>query len=1175
MAAASLTSVCVRARAPSQATAMKRKFMAADLNWDGMVDSAELKKTNLLDIDARLEDFDIVTKDGKAGLDAYEFSLLLSLHDKLVQDQLHRESDADLKWSRAVALEAATHIVLLGDDNMDGMLSMEEARKSYGCTRQDFDMMLRLGGRTTALDPKLYESAEDMEHEKQRQQTQVAQLLVAHIGKVIYGMVAAVAGNKWADSEHTKGFSVVEAVRLTFKLADYDNDGFVSRAESALLSMPQALFSALSPDGDNGKQLSLNHILNALEDVSSCEDVLVVDRLGEISLKTLYMPHGKCSLLIMPGWNLPASYAVSEDPTCPDKGSEMVGSGAGNRRLLAHGKMSKTETAPKSPRSSRPPYTAASRTSRDKLQSGDKKPKAKFATRNLLRSVVAGHHMHPLVSTALSGADLNAKVSMAKKYHQNDVKKRTRAAEAAEPRRSKQLQQALKRLRSKRPASRELGHSRRSDLEQAMAKSMEQSAVRLARGARGRLGKFGMRAYRRAVKTNSGGAAHPATREAHWSAERVWQSLKGALNSMRARIEHTHTEGTQQPPPPRLRRQDVRKTARRSRAFAKARQMVKNKFKWPAASPLASHPLGAVQRQAEEEHGARKLLQQITYISSNATNFASNASNVTYYETSAPSPSESSANDVVLVCTRWVDNRHNTFGEEYAGKSTTGPEGCLKMVMKTCPDAPLITFKGNGTEMVEGSCYCQHGSTCYYDAKGKPVNCYQSLYDMTNSYDRSLVRVCEIESVEYTVASGANPPPTAIDLTGEEYVKLFGMFPEMLEETAASIERALEMHNEYRKKLGQAPVSTEAFMEIMVKVGMPRELADMLVSHISGRGQGSGMEETASTHGFGFVARVLNGCTLRALAMNYSTGKEYKEQGQVPYCGLPWTVGQRVVRQMDSNGDGVISPHETCMTPSDFAKVAGFGKRPIGQGRGLSSSKGSMSLTSSDASPTYECPLLPVFGMQSVYWDSASQAYRIYSYDQLPGLCHSNPACEVRVNMESGDQGYRKHFGVKGSYMTLEQMGAKWDRSLQFRSSNQTQVQPEFNRVYVAGYGGEATCAPKGLTECDNNYQLVYRECMTKGCGLWNGNTDRMCESRRGCHVMKDTHPTLQGRCIPSPVKPAQENSTEIKFASRCECMNVCACVYARAHTHTHVCVRVCVSSCNSDFKEIHRGKGR
>ena len=163
------------------------------------------------------------------------------------------------------------------------------------------------------------------EHEKQLQETQAKELLVTDIGNVVYGMMAALIGEKWADSEYRKGFSVVEAVRLAVKFADYNNDGLVSRAESALLSMPPALFSALSPEGADGKQLSLDDILTALEDVSACDDVLVVDRPGEISLKTLYMPRGKCSLLIMPGWNLPASYAVSEGPTCPDKGSALAG----------------------------------------------------------------------------------------------------------------------------------------------------------------------------------------------------------------------------------------------------------------------------------------------------------------------------------------------------------------------------------------------------------------------------------------------------------------------------------------------------------------------------------------------------------------------------------------------------------------------------------------------------------------------------------------------------------------------------------------------------------------------------------------------------------------------------------------------------------------------------------
>ena len=58
----------------------------------------------------------------------------------------------------------------------------------------------------------------------------------------------------------------------------------------------------------NGAQLSVADVLNALEDASACEDVVIIDKPGELSLKALYLPHGKCSLLVMPGWNLPASY---------------------------------------------------------------------------------------------------------------------------------------------------------------------------------------------------------------------------------------------------------------------------------------------------------------------------------------------------------------------------------------------------------------------------------------------------------------------------------------------------------------------------------------------------------------------------------------------------------------------------------------------------------------------------------------------------------------------------------------------------------------------------------------------------------------------------------------------------------------------------------------------------
>ena len=101
----------------------------------------------------------------------------------------------------------------------------------------------------------------------------------------------------------------------------------MSRAESALLSMPAELFSALLAKGEAGEMLSLDNLLYASGDVSGCEQVLVVDRPGDLSLKTLYMPRGRCSVLILPGWNVPASYPPTEPPTCCGSGS---GSGSGS-----------------------------------------------------------------------------------------------------------------------------------------------------------------------------------------------------------------------------------------------------------------------------------------------------------------------------------------------------------------------------------------------------------------------------------------------------------------------------------------------------------------------------------------------------------------------------------------------------------------------------------------------------------------------------------------------------------------------------------------------------------------------------------------------------------------------------------------------------------------------------
>ena len=244
-------------------------------------------------------------------------------------------------------------------------------------------------------------------------------------------------------------------MRLIIKLADYNKDGFMSKAESAVLTMPVELFAALSPEGIDGEYLSFDDIVNALEDVSACEDLLIVDSLGELSVKTLYMPFNKCTILIQPGWNVPAHFPPSDGPTCSsgERTGEGLRQGAGGskRRLLEYGGVSpsgstrrrrlleqikaekdtssvnKASSALKRAKGVRAHahvskkskgkrftklYTARSNKPFAKDKQTDTKHKGKramsaHADRN---SVLAKHHQHHLVSTGLS-SNLAAKAA--------------------------------------------------------------------------------------------------------------------------------------------------------------------------------------------------------------------------------------------------------------------------------------------------------------------------------------------------------------------------------------------------------------------------------------------------------------------------------------------------------------------------------------------------------------------------------------------------------------------------------------------------------------------------------------------------------------------------------------------------------------------------------------------
>ena len=43
--------------------------------------------------------------------------------------------------------------------------------------------------------------------------------------------------------------------------------------------------------------------------MNGCDGLILVDQPGKLALKTLYLPRGTCSILVLPGWKLPAAYA--------------------------------------------------------------------------------------------------------------------------------------------------------------------------------------------------------------------------------------------------------------------------------------------------------------------------------------------------------------------------------------------------------------------------------------------------------------------------------------------------------------------------------------------------------------------------------------------------------------------------------------------------------------------------------------------------------------------------------------------------------------------------------------------------------------------------------------------------------------------------------------------------
>lgn len=267
------------------ATAIKRKFSETDYDADGAIENDEYQALRIYTGPALLSVFDIdigAGADSAPALDEYEFWLLLSTHDDMTRQQLHAEVAGEpTTWARRVALGCATQMLLMADEDMNGMLSRTELAQTYGLNADEFALILRIGGRTAGFYAKVAEfatAAQDdwadigsaggdeggdgggdagLREDKFAAEAARAQITVADLGKIVHGVLSSITGDRWADAEAGNGFSVEEAVRLVVKMADYNEDGYMSRGESVLLMMPPDLFSAISPAGTAGDKLSL------------------------------------------------------------------------------------------------------------------------------------------------------------------------------------------------------------------------------------------------------------------------------------------------------------------------------------------------------------------------------------------------------------------------------------------------------------------------------------------------------------------------------------------------------------------------------------------------------------------------------------------------------------------------------------------------------------------------------------------------------------------------------------------------------------------------------------------------------------------------------------------------------------------------------------------------------
>ena len=230
---------------------------------------------------------------------------LLIFGPQMSPDGVRVPADAGMRWCKQIFghQEAAWYMAALlhtlADNNMDGEMSMLEAVALFPAMMKDKQafkvLATSLTDSTSLAGPS---GAVPVE----------ALLQALSVGRTLFGVGAA-------GLELSSGVpaDVADAV---FLLLDGNDDQSLSEMELSPLAMSEELLKMMMAK-EQGEGMSL-HAWRALqiEPVTDCSKLVVVSKAGPIDIATLWLPHGRCNILVMPPVKVPAEYETHSDAAC-------------------------------------------------------------------------------------------------------------------------------------------------------------------------------------------------------------------------------------------------------------------------------------------------------------------------------------------------------------------------------------------------------------------------------------------------------------------------------------------------------------------------------------------------------------------------------------------------------------------------------------------------------------------------------------------------------------------------------------------------------------------------------------------------------------------------------------------------------------------------------------------